>query len=163
MIPPSPPPHIRSGWKDHKEPLDLKLVTKAIETVKVALPLFTAGLPIVKRGPGGEIHIDVPTMYMDFAIDRIHYDPYSKAPSPKGRPVKAWGVEINPQEVRQTIEVALKEAYVIEAAEFREPENAWVIPVAWNKLIIMYVKVSYDGRELIPDYGLTEEVRRYVI
>jgi len=26
----------------------------------------------------------------------------------------------------------------------------------------MHVKVSYDGEEIIPDYKLTEEVRRHV-
>ena len=100
---------------------------------------------------------------MNFAIDRIHYDPQSKAPSPKGRPVKAYAnADVESQEIREIIESVLKEAYIIEAAEFREPEEAWIIPVAWNKLIIMHVKVSENGEELIPDYALTNEVRRYI-
>ncbi|WP_461865797.1 hypothetical protein [Thermococcus sp.] len=162
MVSPSPPP-IRGGWGNYRETLDIQLVPVAVETAKAAMGMFTAGLPIIRRGPGGEVHADVPVMYMNFAIDRIHYDPYSKRPSPKGRPVRAWGIEINPQEVQQIINNVLKEAYIIEAAEFRDPEDAWAIPIAWNGLIIMHVKVSYDGKEIIPDYGLTEEVRRYVI
>ncbi len=161
--PPAPPP-IRGGWgRRRPEGLNPELIVKAVETVKAALPLFTAGPPIIRSGPAGEVHADVPVMYMDFAIDRVHYDPYVKAPSPKGRPVRAWGVRVDPQEARQVIESALKEAVVIEAAEFRDPEDAWAVPVAWRGMIIMHVKVSYDGRELIPDYGLTEEVRRYAL
>nr|QEK14175.1 hypothetical protein FPV09_02535 [Thermococcus aciditolerans] len=44
---------------------------------------------------------------------------------------------------------------------FREPENCWVVPVAWKSFIILHVRVSADEKELIPDYGLTEEVRRH--
>ncbi len=61
------------------------------------------------------------------------------------------------------MEKVLRELRVIDAVEFREPENAWIAPLAWNYIIIAHIKVSYDGNELIPDYGLTEEVRRYAI
>ncbi len=154
----TPPP---IGRKEPITELDLNSVSKAIETVKKAAQFFTAGIPIVRRGPAGEIHVDVPVMYMDFAVDRIHYDPVSKMPSPKGRPVGVYG-DINPEEVRREVEGILREIQVIEAAEFREPERAWVIPVVWNRLIVMHVKVSQDGGEIVPDYGLTEEVRRHV-
>ncbi len=159
----SPPlPPIKGKREPVVKPLNFDSLNKAISTAKAALQFFTAGVPIIRRGPKGDVHVDVPVMYMDFAIDRIHYDPYSETPSPKGRPVGAWG-DVDSREIREIIESILKEAYVIEAAEFREPENAWIIPVAWNKIIIMHIKVSYDGEELVPDYGLTEEVRRHVV
>ncbi len=159
MAPQLPP--IRDKRKPYTKALDTESLNKAIDTAKAALQFFTAGVPIIRRGPRGEVHVDVPVMYMDFAIDRIHYDPQFKTPSPKGRPVRAHG-EVDPKEIREIIGDILKEVYAVEAVEFREPENAWIIPVAWNKLIIIHVKVSYDGEELIPDYGLTEEVRRHV-
>ncbi|MCD6492964.1 MAG: hypothetical protein J7K36_04070 [Archaeoglobaceae archaeon] len=147
--------------KRKREHLDFNSLSKAISTAKSALQFFTVGVPIIRRGPKGEVHVDVPVMYTDFAIDKIHYDPRSKIPSPKGRPVRVYS-DVNSQEIREIVEGILKESYIIEAAEFREPDDAWVIPVAWNKLIIMYVRVSHDGEELIPDYGLTKEVRRHV-
>jgi len=153
----SPPPQ---QAKSRKEPLDFDALNKAINTAKAAFQLFTVANPIVRGA--AEIHVDVPVMYMDFAIDKIHYDPYSKGASPKGRPVKAR-VEVDLKEVQNRVENILKEAQIIEAAEFREPEKAWIVPVAWNKLIIMHVKVSYDGEEIVPDYGLTKEVRKHVI
>ena len=154
------PPPVR-GLRPAAKPIDFKVLDKAINTAKEALQFFTVGVPLIRKGPKGEVHVDVPVMYMNFAIDGIHYDPQSGSPSPKGRPVSSYA-DVDSQKIRETIENVLKEAYIIEAAEFREPENAWIIPVVWNKLIIMHVKVSHDGSELIPDYGLTEEVRRHV-
>lgn len=157
----SPPP-IRGPHK-RTPPADPESASRAIGTVKVAIPYVLIGPPIVRYGPGGEVHVDVPLMYHDLALDRVHYDPVSRAPSPKGRPVHVRGVRVDVGEVKAVMAAVLKEVRVVDAAEFREPEAAWVVPLAWRSLIIAHVKVSYDGRELIPDYGLTEEVRRYVV
>ena len=161
MLGASPPP-VR-GVPSRSPSIDFSLVVKAIETVRNALPYIVVGPPLIRYGPAGEVHVDVPLMYHDFALDRVHYDPYLKCPSPKGRPVRAWSVRVDPNEARSAIEAALKEVVVIEAGEYREPEYAWAIPLAWRNLIIAHIKVSYDARELIPDYGLTEEVRRFVV
>ncbi len=143
------------------KPIDFDSLRKAIDTAKSVLQYLRVGPPIVKRGVKREIHIDVPVMYMDFAVDKIHYDPLLKIPSPKGRPVRAYA-EVDTQEVRDLIDKVLREAIIVEAAEFREPEDAWAIPVAWKNLIIMHIKVSRDGKDVVPDYGLTEKVRRHV-
>ncbi len=143
------------------QPIDYRNALVAVETVKNALKFIQVGLPIIRRGLMGEVHIDVPIMYQGFALGRIHYDPYAKLPSPKGRPVRVLGISISSEEVRNTMEAIIKEVYVIEACEYREPESAWVVPLAWSSIIIAHIKVSSDGREIIPDYGLTEELRRY--
>jgi len=106
------------------EQLNPELITKTIETVKIALPLFVAEVPIFKKGIKGEFHIDIPIMYMNFGIDRVHYDPYSKMPSPKGRPIAVHDVDVDHAEIRNVIERVLKESYVIEAVEFRGHEKA---------------------------------------
>ncbi len=71
-------------------------------------------------------------------------------------------VKVDVGVVRKVMEGVLREARVIDAAEFREPEDAWVVSLAWKYIIIAHIRVSSDGGELIPDYGLTEEVRRHV-
>ncbi len=143
--------------------ISYEAVQLAIKTVENVLPHIIVGPPIIRSGPAGEVHVDVPLMYQNFALDRVHYDPYLKAPSPKGRPVRAWGVSVNADEVRNVMEQILKELRVIDAAEYREPESAWAIPIAWKLIIVAHIKVSSDGKEIVPDYGLTEEVRRYVL
>ncbi|WP_367883348.1 hypothetical protein [Thermococcus peptonophilus] len=48
---------------------------------EVLPPFFRVGKPLMK--PGG---IDVPVLYLNFAVDRLHYDPERKIPLPKGCP-----------------------------------------------------------------------------
>ncbi|WP_297438063.1 hypothetical protein [Thermococcus sp.] len=128
---------------------------KAVELVRGALPLFRAGEPIAHPD-----HVDVPVFYLDFAIDMIHYDGKTKMPRPRGAPPHG-SAAVNRREAREVVDRVLKEARVLDAAEFREPEDCWVVPIAWKSFIIFHVRVSREGEELIPDYGLTEEVRRY--
>lgn len=158
---PPPPPSVR-GPERRPSPINLECASRAIETVKAAL-LHNHRPPLIMYGPAGEVHVDVPLMYHGLALDRVHYDPGLRAPSPKGRPARAWGVRVDAGEVKAVMESVLKEVRVIDAVEYREPEAAWAVPLAWRNIIIAHIKVSHDGSELIPDYGLTEEVRRYVI
>ena len=152
----APFPPIRKGPPKESRVLRSEDAGKAVSLVKQALPLFRAGEPIVHPD-----HIDVPVMYLDFAIDRVHYDPRTGTPAPKGGPPHCELPSGAEAYAKERIDGALKEAYVLEGAEFREPEDCWVVPVAWKNFIILHVRVSADGEELIPDYPLTEEVRRY--
>ncbi len=155
------PPRIRAPTP-HGRSINLDNALRAIETVKAALEYIVAGPPIIHCGPAGDVHVDVPLMYHDFALDRVHFDPIMRCPSPKGRPARVWGAEVDSNLVKKIMEEVLREVRVIDAAEFREPEDAWVVPLAWKHIIIAHIRVSSDGGELIPDYGLTEEVRRHV-
>jgi len=156
----APFPPIRRGPPGESRRLSMENAAKAVELVKEALKFFRAGTPIVHHGPA--LHVDVPVLYLDFAIDRVHYDPRTSTPSPKGNPVHVEDVgDVKPEDVMDVIDRVLGESRVVEACEFREPEDCWVVPVAWKSFIIMHVRVSLDGSELIPDYGLTEEVRRH--
>lgn len=150
------------SWRRGAQQLSEELARRAIEAVKAALPYVVAGPPLIHRGPAGELHVDVPLMYHGFALDRIHCDPVAKTPSPKGRPAHVYGVEVRREEVVEVMQRVVRELRVVEAAEFRDPEDAWMVPLAWRLYIVAHVKVSYEGSELVPDYGLTEEVRRYV-
>ena len=139
------------------------LSVKAIETAKKALPYITFGPPIIRYGPGGEVSVDVPLIYQGFAIDRMHYDVTLKSPSPKGRPPRAVGVKVSREEVVKNVSGIIKELRVIDAAEYRDPEQAWAVPIAWRSIIVAHIKINYSGDSVVPDYGLTEELRRRVI
>lgn len=160
---PGPPPPVRGGPGRPIRSIDYGLAEAAIEAVKAALPYVYVGPPLIRVGPAGGVHVDVPLMYHDYALDHVHYDPYARAPSPKGRPVRVWGVEVREEEVRKVMEEVLREARVVDAVEYREPEDAWAVPLAWRHIIIAHVKVTYDASQLVPDYGLTGEVRRNVL
>ncbi len=150
-LPPIRPPGRRS------EPLDIDLASKAVETVKAAAAYFVAGPPIVHRHPHG-VHVDIPLIYQGYALDRIHFDACRMVFLPKGYPGECM-CEPGPEEVREAAEKLLTEIRVIDAAEYREPEEAWAVPVAWRSLVIAHIRVSRDGTHIVPDYGLTREVR----
>ncbi len=157
------PPPIKPPFKRHVSQPSLEDALRAINTVKEALSLMEVGPPLVHRGPRGEVHVDCPLMYQNFALDRIHFDVTSGKPSPKGKPSHAESVSMDLSGVRSAMAKVIKELWVVEAAEFREPEDAWAVPLAWKAFIVAHVKVSKDGCELIPDYPLTEEVMKHAL
>ena len=148
----TPLPHLGPG--SCRDAPKVESAKRAIKLVRDALPLFRAGRPILK--PDG---VDVPVLYLNFAVDGLHYNPGSRTPLPKGcprgeRPESMEGIA-------EGVDAVLRESRVVDACEFREPENCWVVPVAWESFIILHVRVSADGREIVPDYRLTEEIRRH--
>lgn len=164
MEPHRPPPPPVRGPPGQAPPISPENARKAIDTVKAALSYITATV-LAHRGPAGDTCIDIVLLYHGFALDRVHYDPLAGTPSPKGRPVclhaypDQEGVEARARGLAETL---VGELWVVEAAEYRAPERVWVVPLAWRNYVVAHIKVSDDGAELVPDYGLTEEVRRRV-
>jgi hypothetical protein len=157
-VPLEDPPPVRGAGAPGSRDL-LEAARRAVDTVKRALPYMVPGPAIVHRGPGGEIHVDVPLLYQGVALDRIHYDPGEGRPSPKGRPAP-WRGDVDLTVVADIMKTVVSELRVLDAAEYREPEAAWVVPLAWGPFIVAHVRVSGDGVEVIPDYALTRELRR---
>lgn len=147
--------------KDLEE--DAKSIDRAIEAARETLKHIILGPPLIKRGPRGEIHIDIPILYNGYALDRIHFNPYASSLSPKGRSVHAYDIEVDEKKIRAILEKVKDELEVIEAVEYREPEDAWAVPIKWNRYIVAHLKISRERGEIIPDYPLTEEVRRHVL
>ncbi|MCE4610060.1 MAG: hypothetical protein F7C36_06780 [Desulfurococcales archaeon] len=129
---------------------------RAITLAEQVLPSLKAFQ--IARRPKEHGPIDVIVVYSGLAVDVVHYDPYTKTPSPKGRPVEYLG-EIDPREALSHINMALREAYILRGAEYRKPEDAWIVPVAWNNMIILHLKISGDGGRLIADPGLQRRLR----
>lgn len=157
------PPPIR-GPPHTLLPIRSEDAEKAINTVKAALGYVTATI-LSRIGPAGDLCVDIVLLYHGFALDRIHYDPETGTPSPKGRPVctHRYGDRVVVEErARELAKRIPGELWVVEAVEYRAPERAWVVPLAWKHYIVAHIRVSSDGTELVPDYGLTEEVRRYI-
>ncbi|MCD6196053.1 MAG: hypothetical protein J7J82_04630 [Staphylothermus sp.] len=143
--------------------IDLSKAMKAIETVKSILDLLVIGPIIMHRGPEGDVHIDIPLVYDGVALDRIHYDPLTDTFSPKGRPVHIHIDRVDLEHIRENANKMLQELRVLDAAEYREPERCWAIPLAWKTYIVAQVKVDVEGEELVPDYGLTAELGGRVV
>ena len=142
--------------------VSLDMAAKAIETAKATLAYVVVG-PLLPRGPSGDAELVVPLMYNGYALDRMHIDPQTLTPLPKGVPPPRVTEPTDKHSVAKAAEKAVEELRVVEAAEFRCPEDAWVIPLAWRQYIVAHLKVSGDGSEIISDQPLSEEVRRHVV
>ncbi|MCE4619818.1 MAG: hypothetical protein F7C33_02220 [Desulfurococcales archaeon] len=104
-------------------------------------------------------------LYDGFAVDRMHFNPWTLEPLPKGCPEppsqgpfraeRPWGAE----EVRSAAEKVLSEARVLDAAEYEAPRRTWRVPVAWRSLIVIHLRIDESGR-VVPDEPLTMELRR---
>ena len=156
----------------------------ALDTVERALPYLVAGPPL--PGPPGPV-LDIPILYDGVALDRMHVSLRHMTPLPKGcaggecledpsaRPRPYPGPppatrcapaltghpeDVDLADVREAVEKALRELRVLDAVEYRGPEAAWAVPVAWRSLVVLHIRVSRDGSRLLPDPGLTAELRR---
>ncbi len=132
------------------------LAERAIQAVGEARKYFSVG-PILRGPMGGPV--DVAILYNGVPVDIMHYDPYRRAPSPKGRPVHYHG-PVDEALVREDLRRVLGELTVLLGAEYREPEQAWVVPLAWRNLIVLHARVSWDGGSIKPDYGLQARLLR---
>ncbi len=133
----------------------------AIELVKKATSDFFVGNPWKKIHHHRRIEVKVPLMYNGFVLDLIHFDPISFTVLPKGIPgvMGEPGITIDLEKVKEKTEEAIRNLVVLSGVEFREPEDAWVVPAAYNHLIIAHIRVSADGTALMPDYHATTEMR----
>ena len=138
-----------------KEPL------VAIELVKRAKVDFFAGNPWKRVHPHRRIEIKVPLMYNGFVLDLIHFDPVSFLLLPKGLPgvMTELTLSVDLKKIKQVMENAIKEFIILPGVEFREPEDIWIVPVAYKNLIVAHIRVSEDGSSLVPDYHATTEMR----
>jgi hypothetical protein len=134
-----------------------EMASKAINTARTLLDYIIPGPPLIHKHPDG-LSIEIPVMYNGTALDRLHYDLSLNGFSPKGRLSRAMVESFDAEKIRNRVKELFRELRVIDAAEFREPEDCWVIPLAWDSFIVAHIRVSRDGVEVIPDRGLTAEV-----
>ncbi len=156
------------GSSDRKPPIKIEEASidpgkagKAIQVVDKALKYMVIGPPIIHMHPH-ELHIDIPILYNGYALDRIHYDPIQRIFLPKGCPGHFPGISIDREELKEYASKLFDEVVVGNGVEYREPEKCWVVPLVWRNFIIAHIKVSHDAESLIPDIGLTGEIRRMV-
>ncbi len=135
---------------------------KSISTVSKLIGLIVPGPLIFHHHPSGT-SVDIPILYNGMALDRIHFDLYFNRFSPKGLPVISRISEVDEANVLSKVRELLGELRVLDAVEFRVPEDCWVVPVAWREFIVAHIKVSRDGMEVVPDQGLTAEVSSRIV
>jgi hypothetical protein len=88
----------------------------------------------------------------------IHFSPQDGSILPKGLHGLGQGKPGILSIIENKLEQIKDEISVLDGAEFREPESCWAIPIACQGRIVGYMKVSADGKEILPDKKATEEI-----
>ena len=135
----------------------------AVSAAKAAAERLRAAPPIIRRTPRGYA-VDVPLLYNGVAVDRMHLDPQSLEPLPKGMPEPPSPAPSPPEPLaaQSAAEKAARELRALDAAEYRGPEAAWAVPLAWRSLVVAHIRIRVAGGqgEVVPDEPLTLEVQR---
>ncbi len=140
----------------------IKNATVAISTAKRAKAYLTPGKVWLWTEPTGEKVIKAALLYEGIVVTVIHFNPLNGSLLPCGLHSAVFEVK-NPQieSVKSTLPKIVSKIQVLDGAEFREPENAWAIPLAYDGMIIGHLKVYSDGTHIVPDYPANQEMNAY--
>ncbi|WP_456426686.1 hypothetical protein [Desulfurobacterium sp.] len=132
-------------------------VQEAIEAVREAKPFFTAGKEWQVINPKGDIELKGAVVYEGRIVSVLKFDPATGTVLPEGFTIPARNVNVSPELLRKEHERIVKELVPLDGVEYREPERCWVVPLSFKGKIVGKVKVSEDGRFIIPDYPAERE------
>ncbi len=158
---PVPPPGMATppGTFIPQLPHDIHTV---IEAVREAKPYFQFGGVWATRAPRGEIEVKAAITYQGVAIAALRFDPSNGTVLPMGYNPHVFSMTVSLQTIGSKAPEIIKNLEVLDGAEYREPEAAWVIPLSFRGMIVAHVKVKYDGSAIVPDYHLDQEMRYFV-
>ncbi len=129
--------------------------------VNSAKPYFQCGGVWATRAPGGEIEVKAAVVYQSTAVAVIRFDPVTGEVLPMGYNPRRFEMRVDLTTLRNRADQIIKELEVLPGAEYREPEAAWAVPVAYQGKIVGHVKVLYNGQGIVPDYPADQEMRLY--
>ncbi len=154
---PPPPSGPLSGIQQN---LSRNAVT-AVATAKKVKAYLTPGNVWIMTAPRGEIEVKAAIIYNGMAVAVLHFNPKDGALLPLGIHPRAFGVNPPLETIKRNLPSIVGELDVLNGAEYREPENAWIVPLAYKKMIVAHLKLYIDGIHVIPDYLANQEMRAY--
>jgi hypothetical protein len=90
-------------------------------------------------------------MLDDSAVIVLHFSPEDGSILPKGLRALSEGKPDSISLVEGRLKDIPQQITVLDGAEFREPESCWAVPVAHQGRIVGHMKVSSDGKYILPD------------
>jgi len=113
-------------------------------------------------GPRGEVEVKAAIVYDGTAVAVLHFNPSSGSILPLGIHVVETGV--SPQiieNIKRNLPTIVSSLKILNGAEYRAPESAWCIPLAYKNMIVAHLKIYTDGIHIIPDYPANQEMQAY--
>jgi len=134
---------------------------KAVTTARDAKKYLAPGKVWIDRGPAGEVTMKAAIVYQGVAVGALEFDPVSGAVLPRGYHPRVFSVAMPTDTIKQRLPNIIAKLRVLDAAEYRDPEHSWVIPLAYNAEVVAHIKVYQDGIHIVPDYPVTQEMQAY--
>ncbi len=113
------------------------------------------------RGPRGETEVKAAITYDGVAVAVLRFNPADGKILPEGMPPTFYGTNFQIENIRSQLPAIIEKLEVLNGAEYREPENAWAVPLAYNGMIVAHLKVYTDGIHIVPDYPANQEMQTY--
>lgn len=159
--PPAPPAQPRPV--SSRIPQEIaKNATLAVTTAQKAKKYLTAGRVWSMVGPRGKVEVKAAIIYDGIAVAVLHFNPSDGLLLPLGIPPVETGV--SPQvieNVKRKLPAIVNSLEILNGAEYREPESAWCIPLAYKNMIVAHLKIYVDGIHVVPDYPANQEMQVY--
>jgi len=161
MTPPPPPPQPGTPLTGVSQDI-INNASLAVATAQKAKPYLSAGKVWSMTGPRGEVEVKAAIVYDGTVVAVLHFNPSSGSILPLGIDVVETGV--SPQlieNIKRKLPTIVSSLKILNGAEFRTPESAWCIPLAYKNMIVAHLKIYTDGIHIIPDYPANQEMQAY--
>lgn len=133
----------------------------AVSTAKRAKPYLVPGKVWIMTAPRGEVEVKAAIIYDGVAVAVLHFNPQDGSLLPLGVHPRVFGVNPPIENIKRTLASIVGELEVLNGAEYREPENAWAVPLAYQGMIVAHLKIYADGIHVVPDYPANQEMQMY--
>ena len=138
-----------------------KNAVTAVATARKAKAYLTPGNVWIKTGPRGETEVKAAITYNGTAVAVLHFNPQDGSLLPLGMHPVIFGINPPLETIKRTLPPIVGGLEVLNGAEYRQPENAWIIPLAYEGMIVAHLKVYADGIHIVPDYPVNQEMQSY--
>ena len=162
MTPPPPPPPQPGSPSTGVYQDIINNASLAVATAQKAKAYLSAGTVWSMTGPRGEVEVKAAIVYDGTAVAVLHFNPSSGSILPLGIDVVETGV--SPQlieNIKRKLPTIVSSLKILNGAEFRAPESAWCIPLAYKNMIVAHLKIYTDGTHIIPNYPANQEMQAY--
>jgi len=133
----------------------------AVATAKKAKEYLTAGKIWTMTGPRGETEVKAAILYEGTAVAVLHFNPTDGTLLPLGVHPAMIATAAQIENIRSNLPTIIRSLEVLNGAEYREPESAWIVPLAYNGMIVAHLKIYVDGIHIMPDYPANQEMQLY--
>jgi len=160
---PAPPPPPQPGTPSSGVSQDIiNNASLAVATAQKAKTYLSAGKVWSMTGPRGEVEVKAAIVYDGTAVAVLHFNPSSGSILPLGIDVVETGVSPQTIEnIKRNLPTIVSNLKILNGAEYRAPESAWCIPLAYKNMIVAHLKIYTDGIHIIPDYPANQEMQAY--